>query len=226
MGSSLIVRLLNCVLIIGLILIFYPATASAEVIISEVAWMGSDDEAVGGYRDEWFELHATKATDLTDWKIIGERYDGKADEEYGLGGSIEANGYIVFGNVTEGLDLINTGLILKLYDGSGNLINTVVGGEDWENIGGDNKKPKKTAQYINGDWYTALPTRGAVNVKPPSEPDPPEDPDPDPEPSNTKSSQSSNQSSSKTKAKADKEETTHSKPVSYTHLTLPTILLV
>ena len=48
-----------------LIIFFLPFFASADVVINEVAWMGTDVH----YTDEWIELYSSSAVDLTGWVL-------------------------------------------------------------------------------------------------------------------------------------------------------------
>ncbi|MCG8459345.1 MAG: lamin tail domain-containing protein, partial [Holophagales bacterium] len=66
-----------------------PAAVSAQVVISEVAWMGTDNST----SDEWIELHNRSASsvDLTGWTL--EAADGTPS--ISLSGSIPAGGYML-----------------------------------------------------------------------------------------------------------------------------------
>ena len=156
---------------------------------------------MAGSGNDWLELYATEETDLSNWTITYTRPD--ESESYKTislekEGSVSAGYHVVGGTppVNTKLTLANTGLTLKLYD-SDTLVDTVEGGGYWREIGGDNDT-KETAQYIDGDWYTATATPGVANIKPlpESDPDPPEESDPDPSPNDSKES---NKSSSKAK---------------------------
>ena len=58
--------------------------------------------------------------------------------------------------------LVNTGATLTLRDASGVIVDQVAGGENWQDIGGDNVT-KETAQYTTAGWVTDVPTPGSAN---------------------------------------------------------------
>lgn len=59
--------------------------------------------------------------------------------------------------------LPNDGRTLTLRREDGSIADQVAGGEDWQNIGGDNER-KYTAQYTERGWVTAAATPGAHNA--------------------------------------------------------------
>lgn len=143
----------------------------AAVSISEIAWMGTAVSA----NDEWLELHndSAEAVTVTDWSIT----DGN-NLHIILSGTIPAHSYVVLERTDDtsapgaafltypGV-LVNTGATLQLQRADGSLVDQVVGGEDWELIGGDNST-KETAQYTTSGWITAAPTPGeAAPTAPP-----------------------------------------------------------
>lgn len=144
-----------------------PGSAAAVVSISEIAWMGSVNSA----NDEWIELYnnSTSEQSVDGWVLS----DGQG-LEVGLAGVIGAGQYIVlertddtsapgaaFSIYTGALGNDGRTLTLKRTDGS--VVDQVVGGENWENIGGDNIT-KETAQYASSGWLTALATPGTMNA--------------------------------------------------------------
>lgn len=109
------------------------ATTVGQVVISEIAWAGSTDSST----DEWIELYnnSSQSIDLANWHIVDDL--GASDYKI-LSGSIPAHGYFLIEdhesaiqNVTADaiidLSLANTGDSLQLYDGAGQLIDTVNG---------------------------------------------------------------------------------------------------
>ena len=138
--------------------------------------MGTNTSA----NDEWIELHndGSTAVDVADWRIT----DGaNFDVVLAGAGSIAPGAYAVLERTDESSapgsaffiytgSLTNTGATLRLYDAGGNLLDQVAGGENWENIGGDNTT-KETAQYTSRGWGTATPTPGAANTTATSESD-------------------------------------------------------
>jgi hypothetical protein len=139
-----------------------PIFAEASVSISEIAWMGSADSA----NHEWIELHNDGvATDVTGWVLK----DG-ANFNITLSGTIPANTYAVLERTSDDTvsgpafliytgALVNGGATLRLEQANGSLVDMVSGGENWENIGGDNTT-KETAQYTTSGWKTAAATPG------------------------------------------------------------------
>jgi len=146
-----------------LVLFLFPLTASAEVLISEIAWMG--DSRSANY--EWIELTNTgnDTVDVTSWDVSA--VDGSPD--ISLKGVIAANGTFLLERTSDeslqgfSADIIysgslsNTGELLNLKDSSSNTVDTVDGSSKWAAIGGDNDT-KHTAQRTDDGWITAKPT--------------------------------------------------------------------
>jgi len=142
-----------------------PANA---VSISEVAWMGSQSSA----NHEWIELYNPGgAISVEGWTLR----DGM-NLIISLSGTVPANSYVVLernrsdGGSVVGAPflqyagaLVNTGATLTLQNEAGTIVDQVVGGENWQNIGGDNTT-KETAQYTSAGWITAAPTPGQSNA--------------------------------------------------------------
>lgn len=144
-----------------------PHTAAAAVRINEIAWMGSSENA----NAEWIELYNDGGEDvsLSNWKLTGQ---GTAPN-ITLSGTIAANGYFLLERTSDAsaapmADKIYTGALsnsgdtLTLTDGTGAVIDTVIGGSNWQSIGGDNET-KHTAQRTDSGWQTALATPKAAN---------------------------------------------------------------
>lgn len=151
--------------------VFAPTLTHAAVVINEIAWMGSSDNA----NAEWIELYndGSDAVSLSGWTITSS---GTAPNiTIGSGKSIPGNGYFLFERTSDAsvpnvsADQIYTGALsnsgdtLALKDASGTVIDQVVGGTNWGNIGGDNAT-KKTAQRSGSSWVTADPTPKAANA--------------------------------------------------------------
>ena len=158
---------LLCVVMFGA-----PFSAGAQVVINEIAWMGTKDSA----SNEWVELASMgSAIDLTGWVL---RIEGKKD--IALSGSIASNGYYLIERTDDNTvpdvpaDLINpfggfldSGAVLRLLDGNGNEKDRVDGSDGWKIGGGEvkgNKSTKETASRIGNVWVTATPTPRATNV--------------------------------------------------------------
>lgn len=155
-------------LLVGIVCLFLPVSTQAAVYISEVAWMGSPASA----NHEWIELHNDGTeTDVTGWiledgmnlsielsgKIGAGKYvvlERKRSDE----GSVVDNPFLIYTGA-----LVNTGAVLKLKRADGSLVDQVNGGENWENIGGDNTT-KETAQYTTAGWATAASTPESGSV--------------------------------------------------------------
>lgn len=144
--------------------------AQAQVVVNEIAWMGTEES----YTNEWIELHNTSnaAVDLTDWALA----TSDDSPSVALSGSIQAGGYYmlertddasvpgVSADITYSGSLSNSGETIILTDASGAVVDEVVGGTEWERIGGDNES-KATAQRTgNGEWVTAAATPKAANA--------------------------------------------------------------
>lgn len=152
---------------LGIIIFFLlnAASVDAAVSINEVAWMGGSASA----NHEWIELYNSgEAVTVTDWVLS----DGM-NLNIALSGSISGGSYAVLERTSEASApgtafliytgaLVNTGATLTLRDSSGGIVDQVAGGENWENIGGDNTT-KETAQYTTSGWVTAEATPGAQN---------------------------------------------------------------
>jgi len=123
--------------------------------------------------DEWIELYndGTEEVSLSGWTITSS---GTAPN-ITLTGSIAAGGYYLLERTDDATvpdiqadkvytgALSNDGSTLTLTDSSGAAIDTVVGGTDWKNIGGNNST-KATPQRNGSLWSTGTPTPRAVNI--------------------------------------------------------------
>ena len=157
-----------------LCLLLVPMFGRAQILISEVAWMGTDEDA----NNEWIELYnfSNTETDLTGWTITLDDspfiiISGTATN------IIPAHGVVVLERSDEftlpGTEfqiytgaLPNTGATLKIIDNLGSESDRAIGGTDWSDIGGSNTIPKKTAQRTRtGTWVTGAPTPYADNVQ-------------------------------------------------------------
>ncbi len=163
--------------LISAIFLFAALPASASVRVNEVAWMGTAVSA----NDEWIELayldgtSGAESISLEGWHLSGK--DGSPN--IALKGSVAPGGYYLIERTSDatlpGLDadlvasfgkgLSNSGETLTLTDASGTPIDTVVGGNDWSKVGGDNKT-KQTAQRTLNGWTTGAPTPRAQNIIP------------------------------------------------------------
>ncbi|MFT7507247.1 MAG: hypothetical protein ACI92I_000390 [Acidimicrobiales bacterium] len=148
--------------------LFLPVTSRAAIVINEVAWMGTEVSA----NDEWIELYNTGSESVS---VDGWEMSDGVNFEVGLAGSVASGQYAVLERTDDtsaqgtafmiytGV-LPNAGATLSLYRTDGALEDRVAGGEDWQNIGGDNAT-KETAQYTIGGWITAIGTPGFTNTE-------------------------------------------------------------
>lgn len=158
-------RFLVCIAIVCALMV--PLSVDAAVVINEVAWMGTSVSA----NDEWIELYnnGSSPTALDDWV-----FSDNASLSVTLSGTIPAGGYAVLERTDDSSAsgaaflmytgaLSNSGGTLTLKRSDGGIEDQVAGGENWENIGGDNAT-KETAQRTVGGWITANATPGAQNA--------------------------------------------------------------
>jgi len=158
----------NLLIILFLVFALLPikcfAANASDVVINEIAWMGT----IASANDEWLELYNNTSNPITldGWLIKAN--DGTPDIK--LAGTISANGFYLLErtdddtlpNVTADLiykgALGNTGEDLKLYDSSNNLIDEVNCSSGW--FGGDNssKQTMETLRQARGEnqaWQTS-----------------------------------------------------------------------
>jgi len=149
------------------LIFFSPAGASAQIIISEIAWMGRDSSA----NDEWIELanEGEISVDLSSWTL--EAMDGSPNIT--LSGTISSGGIFLLERTDESTlpnlpaGLIYTGalknegeiLILKNNGGEVFKVDTSSG---WP---GGNNSTKETMQWNGSSWITGSPTPGIKNTE-------------------------------------------------------------
>jgi len=147
---------LSRVLIFVLLFLFssHPTKADSplSVVISEIAWMGT----LVSYNDEWLELYNNTGSEinLVGWKLSAQDGSPKID----LTGTISAKNFYLLERTDDetiqgvSSDQIYTGAMgnsgesFGLYDGSGNLIDSVICGSGW--FSGDNST-KQTMERKN-----------------------------------------------------------------------------
>jgi hypothetical protein len=151
------------------VLFALPQISHAAVVINEVAWMGSASSA----SDEWIELRNTSdaPVDLSSWTLTS----GNNSVHATLSGAIAGSGYFLMERTDDSTvpnvaadviytgSLTNTGDTLTLRNAAGSIEDSVAGGENWANIGGDNAS-KDTANRTDLGWITAAPTPRAPNA--------------------------------------------------------------
>ncbi len=153
------------------ILLLYPISSNAQIMFSEIAWMGTDVSA----NDEWIELYNLGETpvDLTGWTVTSN--DGKISitlictlAPHGVA-VLERTDDSTLPDVTALLtytgDLVNGGATLIIRNPNGSISDEVEGGTGWGNIGGNNTSPKQTPQRTRtGTWVTAPPTPNGMSA--------------------------------------------------------------
>lgn len=153
-----------------LVAFFLPAMTHAEVIFSEIAWMGTATDA----NDEWIEIYNFSSTpqNLSGWALT----DGNTLNIV-LSGTMPPHGVFVLERTDDNTlpsitaDIIytgalsNSGATLTIKDAGGTIIDQVVGGENWEKIGGSNELKYTPQLTMSGTWVTGTPTPGAPNIE-------------------------------------------------------------
>jgi len=154
--------------LILLFLFFIPVITNGAVVVSEIAWMGTENN----WRDEWMELYnnSQDTINLDGWilEIVGSK-------EINLQGKIKADSYyliertnddsvpgiaanLIFSFGRKGLK--NNGAILILKNNSGTETQRINAEDGWP--AGDNST-KQTMQWNGSSWFTAEPTPKAQN---------------------------------------------------------------
>lgn len=129
-----------------ILLLGVPAIATAQVIINEIAWMGSEVEGINAkqeWRYEWIEIFnaGEDAISLKGWRI--ELYSGETLEfTIVLYKSVEANGYFLVGasDKISGVDINyatlagkfkNPGQRVVLRDAVGDVVEEIDASNGW-----------------------------------------------------------------------------------------------
>ncbi len=158
--------------VLSFLLFFTPVFAKASLVISEVAWMGSADNA----NAEWIELYNNGENQNVDGWILNA-VDGQP--AILLSGIVPANSYVLLertsDDTVQGIpafliytgSLSNSGEVLELRDENSVLIDSVDGSNGWS-IGGNNETKETLQRSGNpaiGNWITALRNpNGVANV--------------------------------------------------------------
>ncbi len=164
-------------LLIFVTLFSFASTASAQVVINEIAWMGTAESAT----NEWIELlnNGSDTVNLSGWIL---RIEGRRNKDIALTNSISAGAYYLIERTDDntlpniladlitpfGAGLSNGGTTLVLFNEQGLEIDRVNGNDNWR-IGGKtagNNTTKETAQRAGALWITATATPRAVNATP------------------------------------------------------------
>lgn len=149
-----------------------PTISHAQVLLSEIAWMGTDASPTA----EWIELYnfSTTPTDLTGWTLTSD--DGSVSIT--LSGTLTPHGVGLLERGTDSAvpgvtalltyngEMSDAGGTLTLKDNTGATVDGAPGGSAWAGIGGKGTAPVKTAQRTRmGAWVTAAPTPGLDNAQ-------------------------------------------------------------
>lgn len=162
----------NIVFILTMVALTLPAgfpysafgETSQRVVVNELLWMGS----AASSSDEWIELRnmTNEAVDVSGWKMT-RRSSGQevAMLSIPLGKSIEPMGYFLISNfpigasthlsvppdlVDAAVSLLNSGLEVKLYDSSGNLVD----------VADDGSGVPLAGKYESGKTYASMARNG------------------------------------------------------------------
>lgn len=153
----------ECKLILFLFIFLTPIIVRADVLVSELAWMGTSVSA----NDEWIELHNSEpaSISLSGWTLNAS--DGTPSIT--LSGSVPAGGYVTLERTDDssasGVSALviysgalgNDGEDLSLKNGSGETIQSLNFSSGWP--AGDSAS-RKTMQWNGSSWVTADPTPG------------------------------------------------------------------
>lgn len=148
---------------------YAKAARQSDVVINEIAWMGTTDSA----NNEWIELfnNTSATTDLSGWTL--QSSDGKLNIH--LKGSISALGFYIMertdNNSVIGVsaDLIykgaltNTGMDLTLRDSAGNVVDEVRALNGWPS--GDNTTKQTMEQTASLAWQTSKSPNGTPKAQ-------------------------------------------------------------
>ena len=160
-------------------LLFFPLFAKSNVVINEIAWMGtipySGETVQAAANNEWMELYNPDeiSVSLEGWRIVAER----RMPDILLSGAIAGKSYFllergndaVIPNVPadiiypyKGNALSNSGGLLFLKNASGDVVDEINAVSGWS--AGDNGT-KETMQKVAGGWITAPGTPRSENAK-------------------------------------------------------------
>jgi len=172
--------------LLGFFLFLFPIATSAQIVMSEVMWMGSDVST----SDEWIELTniSDEAVNLSGWTIFYKNSSGQETPmlTIGEGTVIEPEQYFIISNydaassrlaidpdiATTAVSLPNTNLLVKLVDQNGVPVDQIDDG-DGAPFAGSNAsgQPKASMERVDflasgsdiANWQTAT---DSVNFDP------------------------------------------------------------
>jgi len=160
-GKVIIIPVLICA---GFFCIQKSLADSSDIVINEIAWMGTETSS----SDEWIELRNLTGSEISleGWTLVAQ----DSTPTINLFGSIPANGYFLLEradddsvpNITADLiygtnyykwALNNSGEVLELRDGDGNLIDSIDASAGWPS--GDNDTKQTMERDSSGSRQTS-----------------------------------------------------------------------
>lgn len=149
-----------------------PGVAEGQIVINEVAWMGTIVDSVDPgqwWRYEWVELQNQDAgsVNLNGWRV--EVWGDELEYQIPLSGSMSPDGYYLVASSDKiaGYDLNyanlggrmrNTGSLIILKDALGNVADEVDARGGWP--AGDNEGKLTMARGEDGSWKTSYDVGG------------------------------------------------------------------
>ena len=119
----------------------FRETALASAVINEVMWMGTDLSA----SDEWVEIFSAEGAEVSGWKLqyVSSKGEEKTIVTFASGTVMEPKEYFIIARqhadasgllvepkvVTPSMTLLNDGLVLRLYNAAGELMDEVHAGD-------------------------------------------------------------------------------------------------
>jgi len=163
-------------IVVVVVLFFVPKIVFGNVVINEIAWMGTPVQGIESkdwWRYEWLELYNNDGNPVVidGWRI--ELYRSDLDFGINLTGTIPANGYflIVSSDKIPGYDLNYANLGGKLNNGGQKILlkdnsNTIIDNLDFSSgwPAGDNTTKQTMERNTNG-WQTSLNAGGTPKAQ-------------------------------------------------------------
>ena len=160
-------KMLTLVFVVVSFLLGYSVLAVGQIVISELAWMGTEASS----NDEWIELRNEGSSEISleGWTLSA--VDGSPS--INLSGTIPSGGYFLLertddesvpevdANLIYVGSLGNSGEFLELRDGDGALVDSVSAGDGW--MAGDNVS-KLTMERTGSGWGSSVLVGGTPGV--------------------------------------------------------------
>jgi hypothetical protein len=161
----------------AVLLLLFPSFAEAEVVLNEIAWMGTPVEGVEAkqwWRYEWIELFNAGEGDVSlhGWAV--QLYQKKLEWTIALSGVISAQGYFVAAasDKVAGSDLsyanlagkfANSGQRVVLRNANGDIVEEVDARNGWP--AGDNEGKYTMERWKLTDWGTSIGVGGTPGAE-------------------------------------------------------------